>query len=146
MRHLMLALSFAGFATLAAEAIDPALPGKAVAILEAKCFKCHGPDKQKAKLRLDSAEALAKGGEDGPVITADKPEESPLILSVKRTDPDPDKAMPPKAKDALTEAQVAVLVAWVKAGTPWPVKAAGAATKPASGPSPAAPPSAPKAK
>ena len=31
-----------------------------------RCWQCHGPDKQKASLRLDSREALLKGGETGP--------------------------------------------------------------------------------
>src|ERR1043166_5691640 len=34
-------------------------------IFEKSCFKCHGPDKQKSKLRLDSLAAVVKGGENG---------------------------------------------------------------------------------
>src|ERR1700688_4379525 len=37
-------------------------------ILEASCFRCHGSQKPKADLRLDSLEAILKGGEDGKVI------------------------------------------------------------------------------
>ncbi|HEV3029841.1 MAG TPA: c-type cytochrome domain-containing protein, partial [Planctomycetota bacterium] len=37
-------------------------------LLTSACLKCHGPTKQKGHLRLDSREALQKGGEDGPCL------------------------------------------------------------------------------
>src|SRR5262245_13536437 len=37
-------------------------------IFEKSCTKCHGAEKQKGKLRLDSLEAALKGGEDGKVV------------------------------------------------------------------------------
>jgi mono/diheme cytochrome c family protein len=39
-------------------------------ILRQNCVKCHGPEKQKGKLRLDSKEVAMKGGKDGVVIVA----------------------------------------------------------------------------
>src|SRR5437773_10849368 len=39
-------------------------------ILQNNCVKCHGPEKQKGKLRLDSKEAALKGGKDGPAFVA----------------------------------------------------------------------------
>ena len=38
-------------------------------IFQKSCIECHGPDKQKGKLRLDNKEAALKGGEDGPAAT-----------------------------------------------------------------------------
>ena len=35
-------------------------------LLAEQCFKCHGPEKQKGDLRLDSAEAIKKGGDVRP--------------------------------------------------------------------------------
>src|SRR5580765_3798646 len=35
-------------------------------IFEQNCFKCHGEEKQKGKMRLDSKEAALKGGKTGP--------------------------------------------------------------------------------
>ncbi len=32
-------------------------------VLVARCLKCHGPAQQKGQLRLDSREAVLKGGE-----------------------------------------------------------------------------------
>src|SRR5262247_3597983 len=37
-------------------------------IFEKSCIKCHGAEKQKGKLRLDTVAAVLKGGEDGQVI------------------------------------------------------------------------------
>src|SRR5438132_12187451 len=39
-------------------------------ILEQNCVKCHGPEKEKAKMRRDSKEAAMKGGKDGVIIVA----------------------------------------------------------------------------
>jgi len=120
MRHLAsLALVGLVSSTLAAADADPDLPKKAIAIFETSCIKCHGPEKQRGELRLDSAEALAKGGENGPVVVPGKPEESKLITGVKR-EGDEDYHMPPKAKDALPPDQVKILVDWVAAGAKWP--------------------------
>jgi mono/diheme cytochrome c family protein len=88
-------------------------------IFEKNCFKCHGPDKQKSKLRLDSVAAAVKGGENGPDIIAKKSEKSPLVWAVGRIG-DEDDAMPPKPKDgpvkALPKEQVALIRAWIDQG------------------------------
>lgn len=47
-------------------------------IFAENCYKCHGADKQKGKLRLDSPEAFTKGGKDGKAFEAGAPEDSPL--------------------------------------------------------------------
>src|ERR1700693_3670595 len=39
-------------------------------ILEASCFRCHGEQRPKAGLRLDSLDAVLKGGKDGKVVVA----------------------------------------------------------------------------
>jgi hypothetical protein len=53
-------------------------------LLAAKCIKCHGPDKQKGDLRLDSAAAVARGGGSGkPLVVAGKPDESLLLQAVR---------------------------------------------------------------
>src|SRR6266700_559910 len=51
-------------------------------ILDKSCIKCHGSEKQKGKLRLDSLEAVLKGGEDGKVVEPGKSEESILVHNV----------------------------------------------------------------
>jgi len=63
------------------------------------CESCHGPEKQKGKLRLDSLEALMKGGENGPVVVAGNPKKSPLVARVLLPATDDDH-MPPEGKPA----------------------------------------------
>lgn len=122
---LVLAAAFATAAAAAEPAVDPEIGAKAHAVLQENCFKCHGPDKKKGGLRLDSAELVKKGGEHGPVVVAGTPDKSALITAVNWLDED--TRMPPKKK--LTDEQIATLTAWVKAGAPWPEAAAEAPKK-----------------
>ena len=46
-------------------------------LLAEKCYSCHGDKKQKGGLRLDSLEAILKGGESGPAVVAGKPDGEP---------------------------------------------------------------------
>src|SRR5213592_2730876 len=48
-------------------------------IFDKSCIKCHGPEKQKGKLRLDSLEAALKGGQDGKVIEPGNSADSMLV-------------------------------------------------------------------
>src|SRR6266571_1321686 len=63
-------------------------------MLEASCFRCHGEERPKGGLRLDSLEAALKGGEDGKIIVAGKSKESPLVIAAAQIDDE--TAMPPK--------------------------------------------------
>src|SRR4051794_34674354 len=92
-------------------------------LLAEHCFSCHGLRRQRAGLRLDSREALLQGSENGPVVTAGKPDESALILAIRH---EGEVKMPPKGK--LPPEAVAVLTTWVTMGAPWPDTPAGAAT------------------
>lgn len=84
-------------------------------IFEKSCVKCHGPEKQKGDLRLESREATLKGSEYGKVVEAGKIDKSPLLWSVARLDED--TAMPPEGKDEpLTKEQVSLIRAWIEQG------------------------------
>lgn len=84
-------------------------------VLIESCGKCHGPEKQKAGLRLDARPFLMEGGDSGPSVVAGKPDESLLIEAVRQ---DGDLKMPPGRK--LPPDQIAALERWVAAGAPWP--------------------------
>ncbi len=88
-------------------------------VLADHCYSCHSDKAEKVKggLRLDSREALLKGGTSGAVITPGDPDASLLIKAVRYTDPE--MQMPPKDKK-LSDAQIATLEAWVKMGAPDP--------------------------
>ncbi len=85
-------------------------------VLVEQCYKCHGPDKQKGALRMDSRAAILKGTDDGPIVVVGQPDQSELIKSIKHIG---DSKMPEKA-DKLPDAQIAALEQWVKMGMPWP--------------------------
>jgi mono/diheme cytochrome c family protein len=81
------------------------------------CFKCHGPEKQKGGLRLDTKAAALKGGDDGKVIVPGRSAESRLVRLVAGLEAD--KIMPPKGERLTTE-EVGVLRAWIDQGAAWP--------------------------
>lgn len=84
-------------------------------LFEKSCFKCHGAEKQKGKLRLDSLEAALKGGEDGKILEAGKSADSQLVQAVARLDDD--SAMPPADKGKpLTKEEVGLIRAWIDQG------------------------------
>ena len=84
-------------------------------LLAEHCFRCHGPEKQRGELRLDSRKAILEGGDSGPAIEPGKPEKSRLVDAINHRN---GIAMPPKTR--LTAKQIAVLTDWVKQGAPWP--------------------------
>jgi mono/diheme cytochrome c family protein len=83
-------------------------------ILQAQCLSCHGPEKKvRGGLRLTSREELLKGGDTGPAISVEKPEDSLFLKAIHHQD----LKMPPKGK--LPQAQLDILTKWVKLGAPW---------------------------
>lgn len=87
-------------------------------VLTRACFDCHSGEAKSVKggLRLDTHEALLKGGENGSVVTPGEPQSSRLIASVRWTDEE--FRMPPKR--SLAAAEIADLEEWVRRGAPWP--------------------------
>ena len=86
-------------------------------ILRESCLKCHGPGKQKGKLRLDRRQDALRGGEDGPAIVPGDRSHSPLFKLL--LEKDPDTRMPQKA-DPLPPDQIDLLGRWIDQGAPWP--------------------------
>jgi uncharacterized membrane protein len=84
-------------------------------ILKEGCYNCHGPNKQKGKLRFDEKEAIIKGGKNGKTVIAGKPEDSEMIKRLLLPI-DHEDHMPPKNKAQLTKHQISVLQWWVNSG------------------------------
>jgi hypothetical protein len=97
-------------------------------VLATHCFKCHSTDadRLKADLRLDSRDAMLKGGVSGPAVVAGKPEESLLIKAVNH-DPILEIQMPPNVK--LPSSVLVDLAEWIKRGAPWPAEETGSNVK-----------------
>ncbi|MDA1049628.1 MAG: PSD1 and planctomycete cytochrome C domain-containing protein [Planctomycetota bacterium] len=83
-------------------------------ILVTKCLKCHGDKKQEGKLRLDSREAMLKGGESGPSIVPGEIAESLLIEAINYESFE----MPPTGQ--LSAKEIGQFEQWIAAGAVWP--------------------------
>jgi hypothetical protein len=85
-------------------------------VLVAHCYRCHSDQTRSPRggLRLDSREALLKGGDTGPAIVPGKPEASLLLRAVRHTDRL--LSMPPKEK--LPDQTVADIEKWIALGAP----------------------------
>lgn len=86
-------------------------------ILREKCAGCHNADKLKGGLRVDSFEALLKGGLSGPVIEKGDAAKSRLVnyIHLPMTD---DKHMPPAGKPQPGEDEMTLLAWWIDGGAP----------------------------
>lgn len=83
-------------------------------IFTAGCINCHGMDKQKGNLRLDTYRALMRGGKDGQVIKAGNAQGSDLLRRI--TLPVTHDDFMPKGKQPLTADQVKTIELWIRAG------------------------------
>ncbi len=86
-------------------------------ILATRCVACHGPTKQKGDLRLDSRDALLSGGKSGPAIVERDGRASAILRRAAGLDGK--KAMPLSGR-RLSDAQLALVRAWIDQGAPWP--------------------------
>ncbi|MGV3661311.1 MAG: c-type cytochrome domain-containing protein [Prosthecobacter sp.] len=86
-------------------------------IFEAKCNKCHGEEKQKGELRLDTFEWTMKGGENSADknIVPGKPDESVTFQLISSPEDDSEH-MPPEGKDQLTAEETALIKWWIEQG------------------------------
>ena len=87
-------------------------------VLVEKCFACHSRTAEKIRsgLRLDGRSALLAGGDRGPAIHLEKPEDS-LLLKALRYETE-NLEMPPKGK--LPARVIADFEEWIRRGAPWP--------------------------
>lgn len=87
------------------------------AVLESRCFDCHGPDQQKGKLRLDSMAAALRGGDSGEKTVVPGDSAASYLIELV-TSSDKEHRMPPKG-DRLTEGEIASLRAWIERADAW---------------------------
>jgi hypothetical protein len=110
-------LAIAASAGAAAETVDYVRDVKP--LLARRCAACHGPVKQKAELRLDTAAAALKGSAGGPVIVPGKSGESRLIKAVTGA---ADVPLMPRTGPRLTPEEVSLLRAWIDQGAKAPAR------------------------
>ena len=86
-------------------------------LLVEHCYSCHSSQSETVRggLRLDTAEAVARGGNSGPVIDSANPPASLLLRAIRY---EGDLHMPPAGQ--LAPAVIAELTTWVNRGAPFP--------------------------
>src|SRR5215813_8545087 len=84
-------------------------------VLIKNCYSCHTTS-QMSGLRVDSQEAITKGGKRGPAIVPGNPAGSLLLTAIRQTDAG--LKMPMGGK--LTDAEISDFAAWIEAGAVWP--------------------------
>ncbi len=89
-------------------------------ILETHCANCHMGLNRKGGLVFDTQAGLKKGGKSGAVIVPGDPAKSLFVKLIRHEGPvDDPMPMPPK-KPKMSDADIAVITAWVKAGAVMP--------------------------
>jgi cytochrome c len=84
-------------------------------ILEANCYRCHGGMNHRGGLSLATRAGILKGGKDGAVLVPGDPANSLLVKLIRHEGPaDDPMPMPPRAK--LSDAEIATVERWVRAG------------------------------
>jgi mono/diheme cytochrome c family protein len=91
-------------------------------IFQENCYRCHGGMNRRGGLSLASRAGVMKGGKDGVVVVPGDPAASLLVKLIRHEGPAEDpKPMPPKGK--LTDADIATVERWVRAGAVMPADA-----------------------
>ena len=83
-------------------------------VLAQNCYQCHTSE-QAGGLRLDSLDAVLKGGDSGAALVPGDADHSLLIKAIRQTG---DLKMPPKGPK-LSDGDIANLVEWVRRGGAW---------------------------
>lgn len=88
-------------------------------VLDVKCVRCHGQEKQKGKYRLDTRENAIKAGESSQAgIVPKDPFQSQVVRRIFLPS-DHDEAMPPSGKEPLTPQEMVDIVQWIQMGAPY---------------------------
>ena len=89
---------------------------KVVPIFQANCYRCHGGMSHRGGFTMDTKAGMAKGGHDGAVIVPGSPEKSLLIKLIRHEGPADDPMPMPPNKPKISDADIATVEQWVKAG------------------------------
>jgi mono/diheme cytochrome c family protein len=89
-------------------------------IFQANCFRCHGGMNRRGGLNFETHAGLIQGGHHGAAIVPGDPANSLLVKLIRHEGPKDDPMdMPPK-RDKLSDADIATVTRWIKAGAIMP--------------------------
>jgi hypothetical protein len=103
-----------------AEVTERVTEREALAVLQARCVRCHGGLAKEGGLDLRTLESRLKGGKSGPALVPGKPEESLLYKRMANGTMPPDKMAKDLAIELPTDAEMARVRAWIAEGAPAP--------------------------
>ena len=89
-------------------------------ILDTNCARCHGGMNHRGGLNLSTRAAMLKGGHDGTVLVPGDPDKSLLVRLIRHEGPVEDPMPMPPNKPKLSDADIAAVAQWVKAGAVMP--------------------------
>ncbi|NYF78824.1 c-type cytochrome domain-containing protein [Granulicella arctica] len=89
-------------------------------VLESNCYRCHGGMNRRGGLSLQTKAGMLKGGHDGTVLVPGHPEQSLLVKLIRHEGPANDPMPMPPRKPKLSDADIALVEQWVKAGAIMP--------------------------
>ena len=90
-------------------------------LMRERCLSCHGALQQKAGLRLDTVDAMRRGGKSGPALVPGNPAESRMLQRISSSSLD-DRMPPEHEGQPFSPAQIALLREWISHGAPGPVQ------------------------
>jgi cytochrome c len=93
---------------------------KVLPVLQANCYSCHGGTSHRGGLSLTTKAAMLKGGHDGSVVVPGSPEQSLIVKLIRHEGPADDPMPMPPNKPKLSDADIAAVAQWVKAGAIMP--------------------------
>src|SRR6266536_5138948 len=97
-------------------------------ILAQRCYGCHAGTRSMGGVRFDQRPSAFSEAESGSIpILPGKPESSEILLRVRTADP---RKRMPLGQPALSNAEIATLEKWIRAGASWPEDASAAAKPP----------------
>ena len=90
-------------------------------ILSTNCYRCHGGMNHRGGLNIETRAGMLKGGHDGSVLVPGDPARSLLVRLMRHEGPANDPMpMPPPPRAKVSDADIAVVERWVRAGAMMP--------------------------
>lgn len=89
-------------------------------IFQDHCGRCHMGMNHRGGMSMETQAGMMKGGRDGVMVVAGDPAHSELLALIRHEGPaDDPMPMPPK-EGRISDADIAIVTAWIKAGAVMP--------------------------
>jgi cytochrome c len=89
-------------------------------IFQANCYRCHGGMNHRGGLNIATKAGMLRGGHDGAVLVPGDPARSLLVRLIRHEGPANDPKPMPPSRPKLSDADIAAVEQWVRAGAIMP--------------------------